>query len=806
MNIKSKLGFDKIINKAKSLTISELGRDFFDEIEFYTNKKFINKELSAIVEFQRIIAEKDFPVDYFFDVRDALKKVKNLENSYLLQDEILQIWRSLSTLKAILNFFSNDENSENFPVLSEKAKQVKFYSFVTDSIKQILTKDGKIKDNATKELKIIRSEISEHEKQVSGIVKRAYAEANKLGIIDEDANITIRNGKMLIPLKAMHKNKIQGIVQDYSTSGKTVYIEPIKSVELNNRIAQLKYEEKREIIKILIEFTEKIKPYIDDILLGYEFMAEIDFIRAKALLANDLNAVKPKLTDKAELNLANAFHPLLIWAYRNSNRRVVPLDIQLSDNQRIILISGPNAGGKSIAIKTVGLLQYMVQCGFLVPVRNSSVFGIFHKIFVDIGDEQSIENDLSTYSSHLLNMKLFIENSDDTTLVLIDEFGSGTDPAMGGAIAEAVIEELLRIKVKGVINTHYSNLKHFAAQNNGIENAAMLFDNDNLRPLYLMETGRPGSSFAFEIAQNIGLPDKIINRAKSKAGKNVVNFDKIITQMQQQARQIAKDRYELNKIKQQLKQKVLEYRHQNEKLATEKKKIIENAEKQAKEIIENANKIIEKTIKEIRTKNAEKQATKQIRKNFEQEKQNLKTKLETTKLSVNQEVEDIKKKLKKQEKKQKPKAEKISVGDIVIIKDKGIKAEVESIKDQMALITVGNLRSFVKLKDLEKIGKRKDTQQKVKVNISMDKQEAGSFVFGIDVRGKRANEALQKVAKYIDNAIISDVNEVKILHGTGDGILRKLIREYLQKIDEITWFGDADIRQGGAGITIVKFR
>ncbi len=806
MDIRKKLGFNKITDRLKSLTISGLGRELVDEISFFTDYGRIKEELSAVVEFQRIIAEKDFPIEYFFDVRKSLTDVKNLENSYLQKDEIFQLWRSLSTLKAIIAFFRNDENKEIFPVLTRKSSGVKFYGFVIDSIKQILTKEGEIKDNATKTLKNIRSEISAKEKQVSGIVRHAYADAQKQGIIDEDANITIRNGKMLIPVKAMHKNKLAGIVQDYSTSGKTVYIEPLKSVELNNQIVQLQYEEKREITKILTDFTEKIKPYIDDLLIGYDFMAEIDFIRAKALLANDLQAVKPRLTDTQDIDIANGFHPLLIWAYRETKRRVVPLDIQLNAERRIVLISGPNAGGKSIAVKTVGLLQYMLQCGLLVPVRESSVFGVFKQIFVDIGDEQSIENDLSTYSSHLLKMKQIIEQSDEHTLVLIDEFGSGTDPAMGGAIAEAVLEKLLSLQVRGVINTHYSNLKHFAAQSEGIENAAMLFDRNNLRPLYLMETGRPGSSFAFEIAQNIGLPAEIIEKAKQKAGKNVVNFDKIIGEMEQQARQIAKDRYELNKIRRELKQKVVEYRREREKIAEKKKKIITEAEEQAKELVANANKIIEKTIREIRNHNAEKEATKKIRKEFEQEKNKIIDKLNKTKQTINQEVVEIEKKLKKDKKQQKKTEGEIKIGDVVSIKNKGIKGEVVSIKDGIALITVGNLRSFVKIKDLEKTGERKQEKQQVKINIQLQKQDSGNFVFGIDVRGKRSDEALQKIVRYIDDAIVADVKEVKILHGTGDGILRNIIREYLRKIDEIEWLGDADIRQGGSGITIVRFK
>ncbi|MBN2663146.1 MAG: Smr/MutS family protein [Bacteroidales bacterium] len=802
MNLENKIGFDKIITLLNQMFISDLGKSLVDEIYFDNNFFKVKKRLQYTYEFTKILKEKDLSIEYLYDLRESLKNL-TVENTYLNQEEILKLWRSLNMLQGIVNFFKNEENKENYPNLTKKISDVKIYKLIFDLIKQILTIEGEIKDNASKELKRIRSEISSKESQVSGIVRRAFNDAKNNGFLDDEANITVRNGRMLIPVNAMNKNKLQGIVQDYSSTGRTVYIEPIKSVEINNVIRNLYFEEKREITKILIAFSDEIRPYSEDLLQNYRILAEIDFIRAKAKLAIDLECEMPIIEQTTNISLRYARHPLLLKSYKKLNKKIVPLDLELTDNERITLISGPNAGGKSIAIKTVGLLQYMVQCGFLVPVKNTSKFGLFDQIFADIGDNQSIDNDLSTYSSHLFNMKNIIEKANDKTLVIIDEFGSGTDPAMGGPIAEAILEELLKTNAKAVINTHYSNLKHFAAQKNGIINAAMLFDRQNLKPLYLLEVGRPGSSFAFEIAQNIGLSENVINNAKEKAGKNVVNFDKIIGDIEQQAREIRKERYEINKIKKELSDKVLSYRNEKEKIINEKKKIILEAEEKANQILNSANKSIEKTIKEIITQNAEKEAVKTARKEFIQKKEEIKDEIKHQKnLIINEE-----KKIAKNKKKKKKKSPmgKIEIGDFVLIKKSGLKGKVEEIKDGTAMIFAGNLRTFAKLELLEKIG-ADNTQKKININIEMDKSDNNNFVFGLDVRGKRGNDALERVAKYIDNALIAEANELTILHGTGDGILRNLIRQYLKTVDQIDWYGDADIRMGGQGITKVVFK
>lgn len=802
MNLESKIGFDKILELLKQKFVSNLGASFLSDVKFSNNINTIKNRLLTTYEFKQILLENNLSVDNIYDLSDELKKLK-IENTFLLQEELLKLWKTLTSIDQIVSFFKIDENKQNYPNLSLKISEIKIFKFIFDLIKRIINKEGEIKDSASKELKRIRSEISEKESQVSGIVRRALNDAKKDGFLEDDASITIRNGRMLIPVNSMNKNKIQGVVQDYSTTGRTVYIEPIKSIEFNNIIRNLYFEEKREITKILIEFSDQIRPYVDDLLHNYYILSEIDFIRAKAKLAIELDSEMPKIVDNYNFSLRYARHPLLLKSFKKLNKKIVPLDIETTDKERIILISGPNAGGKSITIKTVALLQYMVQFGMLVPVKKTSEFGVFNKIFVDIGDDQSIDNDLSTYSSHLLNMKNIVENANEKTLVVIDEFGTGTDPAMGGAIAEAILEELLNSRAKAVINTHYSNLKHFAAQKNGIVNAAMLFDRDNLKPQYLLETGRPGSSFAFEIAQNIGLSEKIINQSKQKAGKNVVNFDKIIAKMEHQARMINKERYELNKLKKELNDKVVSYRHEKEKIVKERKQIITEAEEKANKILNDANKSIERTIKEIKTKNAEKEAVKKIRKEFNEKKSEIKSELEKQKAKVLKDERVLDRKKGKKKVKKTPSG-KIETGDLVVIKKSGLKGKVEEIKDGTAMIIAGSLRTFAKLELLEKIG-TDNANKKVNVNIKMEKSN-DNFVFNLDVRGKRGNDALVRVAKYIDNAIIAETKEISILHGTGDGILRNLIRQYLKTVDEIEWFGDEDIRMGGQGITKVVFR
>ncbi len=805
MNIEQKLGFDKILEILEKY-VNETGRKQIKTIKFSTDYQQINSELSAVSEFIDILSNHTFPDAYYFDLTPYLEKIQ-AQDTYLTSDQLLKLLLSLETLRDILSFFKKDELKSKFPNLRQIALQIRVYPFILKRIRQVINKKGEILDSASKELKEIRQNLESKKSQISKIVSSILKQAQRQGIVDSDASIAVRGGKFLIPVQAAKKYAIPGIVQDTSATGKTVYIEPLKAVELNNEIIELEFAEKREIIRILIELADDLRPYLSELLTNYEILSRLDFLRAKAMLALDLDAEKPNLTDKPILDLQNAKHPLLIINYKKTNRKVIPLNLKLDNNQRIILISGPNAGGKSVALKTVGLLQYMVQTGFLVPARFTSTFGIFDKIFADIGDDQSIDNDLSTYSSHLLNIKNILENSTQNSLVLIDEFGAGTDPAFGGAIAEAVLEKLLEKKVKAVITTHYSNLKHFAAEHSsGIVNGAMLFDSKKLKPLYILELNRPGSSFALEIAQTIGLPKDVINRAKQKIGKNQVDFDKIIRDIEHQRQIINKQRKELAQLKKELREKVISYRREYEKILRQKHQIITQANQEADQIISQANKLIENTIRQIKEKNAEKQATKQIRKNFNQQIQKLENRRKKLQQQVEKELEDN---LKKQKKIPQKTFSELKIGDYVVHKKSGLTGQIQEIKDKNALVLSGNLKSFFKLNELEKLPpeeqKRLKRQEK-KGGINIEMTRPPQFVSALDVRGLRSDEALQKVIKFLDAALVADTPEIRILHGTGDGILRKNIRALLQKTDFVEWFGDADPRWGGSGVTVVKLK
>ncbi len=804
MNIEQKLGFDKIL-KILHNYLNDIGRTYLDKIKFSTDIDFINNELNAVSEFVEILSNHQFPLEYYIDLRPALIKIQS-PNTYLQPEILLDLLNSLETIAQIKKFFDKQDLSKKFKTLRTATQNIKVYPFIFQRIKKVINRRGEILDSASDELKQIRSQLNSKLTEISRIVNKIFKQAKTQGIVEPDANVVVRGGKYLIPLPASKKNAIQGIVQDTSATGKTVFVEPLKAVELNNEITELKFAEKREIIRILTLLADDLRPYLPELLTNYDILAYLDFVKAKAQLAILLNAERPNITDKPVLDLQNAKNPILLINYQNTSKQVVPLSIKLDDNQRIVLISGPNAGGKSVALQTIGLIQYMTQTGFLVPARFTSTIGIFEKIFIDIGDDQSIENDLSTYSSHLLNIKNILQQANYRSLVLIDEFGSGTDPIFGSAIAIAVLEKLLEKKVKAVITTHYSDLKNFAAQHDNIVNAAMLFDSQNLKPLYQLETGRPGSSFALEIASSIGLPDDVILRAKQKIGKHQVDFDKIIRDIEQQRQIITKQRKEIEQLKQQLREKVIAYRTEYEKILRQKKQIIEQANQEADQIIQQANKLIENTIRQIKEKQAEKNATKKIRQQLQRDLQ----KLNKHRQQLQQKVEkQLQENLRKQNKLPKITDNTIKIGDYVVHRKSGLKGKVQQIKDQNVLIISGNLKSFVKLKDLEKLPDseaRQLKQQEKKGGVKIDMEKPSQFIAALDVRGLRTNEALPKVIKFLDAALVAGTPEIRILHGTGDGILRQQIRNLLQKTDYVQWFGDADPRFGGAGVTVVKLK
>ncbi|MEN8122134.1 MAG: endonuclease MutS2 [Bacteroidota bacterium] len=813
-NFEEKIGFDSVRKLLKGRCLSSLGKSRVDEISMSNHFELINLNLSLTDEFLQILqSDEEFPVQHFFDLREALNKIE-IEGAFLELQELFDLKRALEEIDAIIKFFKKTDE-DKYPELKNRVKQLPVFPYVIDRINKVIDKQGQIRDKASAELAEIRSKLRARQSGVSKIMHGILQKAKQSGYIEADTNLTIRNGKMLIPISASNKRKIKGFVVDESATGKTSFVEPVEIVETNNEIRELEFAERREIIRILKSLTEDIRPYGHDLLMGFDFLADIDFIRAKTLFSIEIGAVMPNLFDKQTLKIQSARHPLLYLSFLKEKREVVPLDIFFNDKQRIILISGPNAGGKSVCLKTVGLLQYMVQCGLLVPVDKNSIFGIFDSMFIDIGDEQSIEDDLSTYSSHLKNMKHFVKNANEQTLVLIDEFGSGTEPALGGAIAEAILDDLSKKGVYGVITTHYGNLKHFAGSNERIINGAMLFDTDKMKALYQLEIGRPGSSFAFEIAKNIGLPIDIMDKAENIIGKEHIDFDKNL-------REIEQERKRLNDLNQNLKKKEIQlnsilkkYETETELTLKRRKEIISEAKQSTENIIAGINKKVENTIFEIKKSNADKEKIKQAREKLEELKEGTKKRIGHEEKFLSKKVEKIKSKQKR--KKDKEQKEDIVVNDIVkkgdkvrLISGNGV-GEVMEIKGTKFLISLGNMQMYLDKNKFIKISNNAYKKKTAVTNRQNDysgwdvRKVKIKFSHNLDVRGKRADEALQTVSTYIDQAVMIEAKEVKILHGTGNGILRQLIREYLKTFELVRSFKDEKVEHGGSGITVVEF-
>ncbi|MBO7477625.1 MAG: endonuclease MutS2, partial [Salinivirgaceae bacterium] len=620
-NFEQKIDFVRVREAVKGCCLGEVGRWLTDKMRFMPKAADVRNRLAEVSEFMQLLqSQVDFPTDYFFDLRPLFDKMR-VEGSFAEAEEIFNLYRSLSTVKAITRFFAKEENTERYPSLSTIAANVVVHTFVTDSIEHIMSRQGQIRDSASPELAAIRRELAEKQGAASKLIRRIIADAQQEGWVEPDATLAVRDGRLVIPIAASQKRRIMGIIHDESATGKTCYVEPAPVVEINNALLELESAERREIIRILRTLTDNLRPYTDDLDDALMFLGITDFIRAKARYALQIGAAVPHLADKPLIDWQNARHPILQEAFREAGRTLVPLNIALDEASRILVISGPNAGGKSVCLKTVGLLQYMLQCGLPVPMEPASHAGIFTNLFIDIGDEQSIDNDLSTYSSHLLNMKHFVRNADGRTLILIDEFGTGTEPMLGGAIAEAILDRLNQAKVFGVITTHYTNLKHFAAGHDGIVNGAMLYDTNRMEPMFVMEMGKPGSSFAFEIAYKIGLPQDVIDDARSKVGEEHLNFDKHL-------REIARDKYywerkreNIRKIERRLEEMMETEKRELDETKRFRKELMTKSKDDAKRLLADSNRLIENTIRQIRESQAEREKTKQARQQFDEARQ-----------------------------------------------------------------------------------------------------------------------------------------------------------------------------------------
>ena len=816
-NFESKIGFDRIREMISSRCISPMGIKAASEIIFMTDMEKVNNELSKTSEFQQILMfEEPFPSENYFDISATLDKIR-IEGTFPEIHEVYDLKRSLETLRSILNFFKSvKENS--YPSLKEACSGIKIYPYLLDATDRILDRHGNIKDSASQRLREIRSDLASKGQSVSRKLASILKQAQNDGIVDTDANVSIRNGRGVIPVNVYDKRKIKGLVHDQSASGKTVFIEPAEIVELNNEIIELEYEERREIVRILTAFADDIRPYLEELRASNAFLGEIDFIRAKALMGNWLGSVKPVVSEKQVISWRKARHPLLFAAFsRSKERKVVPLDITLDENGRILLISGPNAGGKSVCLKTVGLLQYMFQCGLTVPVGEGSEFSIFRNIFIDIGDEQSIDNDLSTYSSHLLGMKFFLKNSNPQTIVLIDEFGTGTEPMLGGAIAEAILGELNRLGVFGVMTTHYTNLKHFASVTPGIVNGAMAFDNHLMQPLFQLFIGKPGSSFAYEIARKIGLPENILAEASEKAGTKNINYDRHLKEIARDKRYWENKRQNIRQYEKQLEQLINDYEKEVSEAKKVRKEILSKAKEDAKSLLDSSNKLIENAVREIRESQAEKDKTKEIRKQVDEFKAAVTSETTSPATHGEKKADELLKRAQKfRKEKEVPEAKvkvesdtKVKPGDAVRMTDTMAVGEVAEIRDGMAYVETGSFRFRVALDKIEKIS-RGELKKSLKSGISAVNfdseisQKKLRFKPEIDIRGVRGEEAILKVQELLDNALMVQHRNLRILHGKGNGILRELVRNYLASTGIVKTFRDEHVEMGGSGITVVE--
>ena len=815
-HFEEKTGFDKVRLFVASNCLSPLGKDRVDAMAFSNDFRTIHNWLSQTAEFVRILqGDEEFPANNFFDVRYSLRRIRP-EGTWLDEKEIFDLKRSLITIADILRFLHPQGSDElKYPALAELAGDTMVFPLLVRRIDTLLDKFGKMKDSASDRLLQIRREMTATMSSISRNLQSILRTAQAEGVVDKDVAPTMRDGRLMIPVAPAFKRKIKGIVHDESASGKTVFIEPEVVVEANNRIRELEAEERREIVRILTEFTSEVRPLIGDILHSYEFLAEIDFIRAKALFAQQIHGVMPIVEDRQGLDWSRAIHPLLFLSLQKQGKEVVPLDIELrADDRRILLISGPNAGGKSVCLKTVGLLQYMLQCGLLPSMDESSRMGIFDSIFIDIGDEQSIENDLSTYSSHLTHMKFFLRNGSPRTMLLIDEFGSGTEPQIGGALAEALLKRFNENGCFGIITTHYQNLKHFAEDTPGIVNGAMLYDRHLMMPLFRLAIGHPGSSFAIEIARKIGLPEAVIADASAKVGEDYINMDKYLQDIVRDKRYWETKRQNIRQREKRLEDITSRYEKDLADIHAQRKEILAKAKEDADRLLREANARIENTIREIREAQADKEQTKLARRSLEDFKSSVHDKPDDNDAIARKMQQLRDRAARKQQKaalpKPRPEDEPLKPGDAVRLKGQTSAGEVIEVAGNQATVAFGMIKSTVKLDRLERVSRNQLKREAQKATFLSEQttdemhEKRLNFKQEIDIRGMRGDEALQTVTYFIDDAIQVGAQRVRILHGTGTGILRQLVRQYLATVPGVRNFHDEHVQLGGAGITVVE--
>ena len=792
-----KIGFTHIREAVKGHCISAMGLERAETMEFSNNRNAIERSLDQTVEFMQLLQNGvPFPMRDYHDLREAFQHIKIPGTSISLED-LFALKPSLNALSYILKFGQSDAR-EDYPELCALTDGIVVDPIVFSEANRLIDDKGEMPDNASPELSEIRRDIRRKSGGIERRIRQIMSDAKTSGWVDPKAEITIRDGRMVIPVKAGDKRALKGFIHDESATGQTVYIEPSEIVETSNEIKELEYAERREIQRILMQFTDRIRPSLPDLLKAWTLLGQLDFIRAKALLSQDIGGVKPMIHDEPCFKWIQARHPVLEKKLKSQGKYIVPLDLNLDQENRILVISGPNAGGKSVCLKTTGLIQYMLQCGLCVPMHVDSECGLFESLFIDIGDEQSILDDLSTYSSHLRNMKVLLENADERSLFLIDEFGTGTEPQLGGAIAEAILLELNQKKVFGIVTTHYANLKLLADHHEGIVNGAMLFDTKFMQPMYIMVTGKPGSSFAFEIARKIGFPKNILDDATHITGEQHLKFEQQLQQLEVDKKAIKKKERELQVADTLLTEVVDKYKKLLNELENNKKQYLRDAAKEAQELIDKANSRIERTIKEIKEAQAEKERTKEARQDLKKAKEEI---VETAKKAAEPDCFG-----------QRPRNDDdppLKEGDMVCIDEMEIVGELVAISDTAVTILFDTVKLRTTPDKLRKVSRAEGRKaiRKWQSGLADELSEkAEHFDLTLDVRGKRAEEALDAVAKYLDEAKLLSIKEVSILHGKGNGILRRLIREFLSHDHEVAHFADASLETGGAGITRVQLR
>lgn len=809
-----KLGFDSVRRMLAQKCVSRMGRDYVERMSFSTDYEVVERMLHQTYEMRRLLDEAiEIPSGAIHDITPSLVKIQ-AEGSYMPAEQYGRLRGMLQLMSEVRSFYCKvDAESQVrlYPALASEFEKIEEFPALANEIGRCINRFGEVKDDASEALYAVRRAITVAQGVVSRAMRRVLERAAAEGVIEKDATPAVRDGRLVIPVAAGLKRKLNGIVHDESATGKTVFIEPSEVVEASNRLRELEMEEHREVVAVLIGLANLIRPHVPPLTMSLELLGFMDFVKAKAEFARETGGDMPTLHQKPEIEWYHAVHPVLLVTLRAQQREVVGLNLRLDRDHRFLIISGPNAGGKSVTLKTSGIVQYMMQCGMLPTLYSNSHMGMFRSIFIDIGDEQSIENDLSTYSSHLRNMKFFVSKANADTLVLADEMGSGTEPTIGGALAQAILSDLAKKRCFGIVTTHYQNLKTFADDTEGFMNGAMLYDRQHLRPTFELSVGNAGSSFALEIARNIGLPKDIIAHAQEIVGTDYVNLDKYLLDVARDKRYWANKRQNIKEKEAQLDQLLSKYEDTSADLRSQRAEILRDARREAKEILAGANAMIEATVKGIRDAQAEKERTRALRAELAEYKKDMESASDKSDGKMPSVLQPLKHKSRRPQSQPavaKPKKEVLQVGDYVRMSDGGVTGKILGIKDKKAEVAFGSLRTFVDLKKLKSASKPKETATTQVSGISADTYAASrtrqlNFKREIDVRGMRADEALQAVTYFIDDAIQFGASRVRILHGTGHGILKTLIRQQLKPNTAVKNLADEDVRFGGAGITVV---